>query len=152
MLMLSALNLRDMKEALGARIRRLREAAGLMQSDLAAAAHVSKARISQIENDPDGEPGCYTALGIAKALGMTVEQLLEPVLGNAANEPHAPYVAPGASSQARQLALWYDELDEDAARKFIGVLLTYGPAVSNDRVAKFLKPAPSVTRKTDDKR
>lgn len=145
MLMLRPLTLSSVDESLGDRVRRLREAAGLQQKDLAAAARVTESAISQIEGNSTKEPGAYKVLAIARALGTTVEELLDP--RHSVHEPHARFVVPRVSPQARQLALWYDDLDYTASQKFVGVLLTYGPAVSNERVSKFLKPAPQLDAK-----
>lgn len=51
-----------------------RKALGLRQQDVAKASGITQAQISRYEAG-EREPGVYTALRIAKALGTTVERL-----------------------------------------------------------------------------
>ena len=64
------------KATLGARIRELREAAGLSQSALAEAAQVGQSHLSRIEKD-EREPSLSIAARLAKALGVTLDSLVE---------------------------------------------------------------------------
>jgi transcriptional regulator with XRE-family HTH domain len=59
------------------RLRRLREAKGWTQAELAKKAHVTQAFISQLEAGAKATPSVVHILRIAKALGVTVEALVE---------------------------------------------------------------------------
>ena len=59
------------------RLRRLRTAKGWRQVDLAKKARVTQALISQLEAGTKPTPSAVHILRIAKALGVTVEDLLE---------------------------------------------------------------------------
>ena len=65
---------RDTAEALGSRIRTLREAAGLTQTTLAGMAAMERAHLSRIEAGIYGEqgPGVGTLTRLADALGVTL--------------------------------------------------------------------------------
>jgi transcriptional regulator with XRE-family HTH domain len=144
-----------MEETLGTRLARLRAEAGLKQKDLADAAGVTPSAVSQIESGTTTDISARVALAFARRLGITVEELLEPSLAIAAHqsahEGRAPYIAPRASAQASYLAQWWDELDREQQQRLVGMFLAFGPAVSNDRVSKFLKPAPSDNSMKKDK-
>jgi len=59
------------------RLRQLREAKGWTQVDLAKKARVTQALISQLEAGKKASPSVVPLLRIAKALGATVEELVE---------------------------------------------------------------------------
>jgi transcriptional regulator with XRE-family HTH domain len=59
------------------RLRRLREAKGWTQIDLARKARVTQPLISQLEAGTKPTPSVVHILRIARALGVTVEELLE---------------------------------------------------------------------------
>lgn len=59
------------------RLRRLREAKGWTQVDLAKKARVTQALISQLEAGKKASPSVVPLLRIARALGVTVEELVE---------------------------------------------------------------------------
>ncbi|OAI44365.1 hypothetical protein AYO43_09245 [Nitrospira sp. SCGC AG-212-E16] len=59
------------------RLRRLREANGWTQVDLAKKARVTQALISQLEAGKKASPSVVPLLRIAKALGVKVEDLVE---------------------------------------------------------------------------
>jgi|SRR5882757_741788 len=63
------------KRAIGKSVRRLRKARGWTQRDLAAAAPASPATLSKIENGKAADEP-YTLSRIARALGVTVDDLL----------------------------------------------------------------------------
>lgn len=65
-------------------IKKLRQDAGLTQAELADAAGLSQAHISQIESGKAGV-GLKAALGIAKALGMPLDRVL--VTGEVGEQP-----------------------------------------------------------------
>ncbi len=62
---------------IGARIRKARAAANLSQADLAQRVGVAQAAISRIERDETQDPGVLIVAGIAKALGLTLDELVE---------------------------------------------------------------------------
>lgn len=59
------------------RLRRLRTAKGWTQVDLAKKARVTQALISQLEAGKKASPSVVHILRIAKALGVTVEELVK---------------------------------------------------------------------------
>lgn len=59
------------------RLRQLRESAGLSQRALAASAEISQQALQKLESNQVGEVRASTALRLARALGVSVEQLLE---------------------------------------------------------------------------
>lgn len=58
------------------RLRRLRDAKGWTQVDLAKKARVTQALISQLEAGKKASPSVVPLMRIAKALGVTVEELV----------------------------------------------------------------------------
>jgi len=62
---------------LGSRIRLLRERNALSLNDLAESSNVAKSSLSKIENGEVRNPGLRTLAAIAKALSVTVRDLLE---------------------------------------------------------------------------
>jgi transcriptional regulator with XRE-family HTH domain len=58
------------------RLRRLRETNGWTQAELAKKARVTQALISQLEAGKKASPSVVPLLRIAKALGVTVEELV----------------------------------------------------------------------------
>jgi molybdate-binding protein/DNA-binding XRE family transcriptional regulator len=81
----------------GARLRLARQARGLSQQQLAGVAGVTRQAVSAVESG-HSDPSLRVALGLARALGMTVEALFgpgepgDPVLA----QPVAPVSAPGS--------------------------------------------------------
>jgi molybdate-binding protein/DNA-binding XRE family transcriptional regulator len=81
----------------GARLRLARQARGLSQQQLAGVAGVTRQAVSAVESG-HSDPSLRVALGLARALGMTVEALFgpgepgDPVLAR----PVAPVSAPGS--------------------------------------------------------
>ena len=62
---------------LGQKIRQLRKEKGLSLNGLAEEASVSKAYLSQLENDVSKQPSAEILLKIASALGVTIADLLD---------------------------------------------------------------------------
>ena len=60
---------------LGKRIRTLREERGFTQESFALECGISRAYVNQLENGRSENPSVWTALAIAKALKMEVEQI-----------------------------------------------------------------------------
>ena len=81
----------------GARLRLARQARGLSQQQLAGVAGVTRQAVSAVESG-HSDPSLRVALGLARALGMTVEELFgpgepgDPVLAR----PIAPVSTPGS--------------------------------------------------------
>ncbi len=63
---------------LGRRIRSLRTAQGVYQADLAEKAGISRITLSRIENGKL-EPGFRTVVRLAKALGMSLAEMLDGI-------------------------------------------------------------------------
>jgi transcriptional regulator with XRE-family HTH domain len=70
---------------LGRRVKQLREAAGLSQQALAAAAGLSISVVTQLEQGAKADPRVSTAAALAAALGVTMDELL----ATASEEPVA---------------------------------------------------------------
>lgn len=62
---------------LGQKIRQLREENGFSLNGLAEEASISKAYLSQLENDVSKQPSAEILLKIASALGVTIADLLD---------------------------------------------------------------------------
>ena len=62
---------------LGQKIRQLREEKGLSLNGLAEEASISKAYLSQLENDVSKQPSAEILLKIASALGVTIADILD---------------------------------------------------------------------------
>jgi transcriptional regulator with XRE-family HTH domain len=65
-------------ESLGQCLKRLREAAGLSQQDLAVGAGLSVSVVSQIEQGKKADPRMTTVLALADALGVDIRKLTGP--------------------------------------------------------------------------
>src|ERR1700761_9824350 len=81
----------------GTRLRLARQARGLSQQQLAGVAGVTRQAVSAVESG-HSDPSLRVALGLARALGMTVEELFGPgALGDPVlARPIAPVSAPGS--------------------------------------------------------
>lgn len=64
-------------DALAENLRRLRKQANLTQSELAEAAALPRATVANLEQ-PGANPGIQTAMAVAKALGVSLDELLVP--------------------------------------------------------------------------
>jgi transcriptional regulator with XRE-family HTH domain len=64
--------------ALGARIKKLREAGGFSQPALASASGIALATIQKIERKKGSEPGVFTLWDIAEALRTNLLELVPP--------------------------------------------------------------------------
>jgi transcriptional regulator with XRE-family HTH domain len=85
---------RERDESFGARLRRLREAAGLTQEDLAQQAGLSAVAVRALERDRRRHPYPHTLRALADALGLDAEQR-EQLAALLAARPAPP--DPGAS-------------------------------------------------------
>ena len=65
---------------LGKAIQAARQAASLTQQELCHAAHLSYSTLAKIERGAIKTPSVFTVARIASTLGMTLDQLLEPVI------------------------------------------------------------------------
>src|SRR6056297_3952227 len=63
--------------AIGANVRRLRAAKGMNQTQLAEKASLSRPALRKIEND-ESLPQASTLQKLAKALGVSLQELVEP--------------------------------------------------------------------------
>jgi XRE family transcriptional regulator, regulator of sulfur utilization len=64
-------------DALPENLKRLRKHAGLTQAELAEAAGLPRATVANLEQ-PGANPGVQTAISVAKALGVSLDELLAP--------------------------------------------------------------------------
>jgi molybdate-binding protein/transcriptional regulator with XRE-family HTH domain len=80
----------------GARLRLARQARGLSQQQLAGVAGVTRQAVSAVESG-HSDPSLRVALGLARALGMTVEELFGP------GEPGDPVLARPVADLAARL-------------------------------------------------
>jgi len=77
-------------KAIAARIKELREAAGLSQQEVAMRADLSMSLVAKIEQGKKGDPRASTLLALSEALGVPPGRLLENLL--------PPKTAPSADS------------------------------------------------------
>lgn len=63
--------------SIGARVKRVREARGLTQAGLAKKARVTQGFISQLESGVRQNPGVLPVLRIAKALKISITELVK---------------------------------------------------------------------------
>ena len=76
--------------SLGERIRLAREKIGWSGNKLAIMANLPQSTINRLENNPDSEPGIFTVEAIAKALGLTIDSLLNDDNATPAPPLHKP--------------------------------------------------------------
>lgn len=109
--------------ALGQLIRKLRTARGWRQEDLAKEAQVAQTAISKLETRADYEPGAFTLAAIARALDVSVEELLSasatrPETGSGkAPRSKTPAIPPGPVADV--LRALQDQIDE--VRRYVGM-------------------------------
>lgn len=125
-----------MVEHIGARVKRLRTALQISQAELANAAGVTPSAISQLEKELIDNPRPLTLLHIARALGTTMEDLVDPPK-HATGERTRLYPRV-LSNDAYEFARWFDAMSDQDRYKLIGAMLTHGPAVRDDRMARLL--------------
>ena len=82
-------------QPLAKRIKQLREAAGMSQQTLAVAAGMSISVVTQLEQGNRSDPRVSTAVALAGALGVTVDDLL------AAKPTEEPAPTPKKSGKRR---------------------------------------------------
>ncbi len=88
----------EVAHADGARLRLARQARGLSQQQLAGVAGVTRQAVSAVESG-HSDPSLRVALALARALGMTVEELFGP--GDPADPVLARPVAPASGGGSR---------------------------------------------------
>lgn len=81
------------------RLKELRATAGMSQQSLAVAAGLSVSLVSQIERGSRSDPRISTTAALAKALGVTLDDL---VVGGPVSRPSAAETLPGRSGMSRQ--------------------------------------------------
>jgi transcriptional regulator with XRE-family HTH domain len=115
---------RTMSAALnfGARLMALRKAAGYTQTELAGELGVTRRMIAYYEGETEHPPANLLA-GLAKALGVTIEQLL-------GTEPVRARAKPRNSRLERQL-LAIEKLDARTKRQVIQLLDTF---IANEKL------------------
>src|ERR1022692_2884652 len=85
-------------QANGAQLRLARQARGLSQQQLAGVAGVTRQAVSAVESG-HSDPSLRVALAVARALGLTVEELFGP--GDPADPVLARPVAPASGEGSR---------------------------------------------------
>jgi transcriptional regulator with XRE-family HTH domain len=84
--------------ALAGNLKTLRQAKGLTQQALASAAGISMSVVFQIEQGARGDPRISTVVALARALGVTMDQLVS----NAPAEPASPPKAEAKPKRRRK--------------------------------------------------
>jgi transcriptional regulator with XRE-family HTH domain len=106
---------------LGQRIRFLRQGKGWSLSDLAGKAEVSKAYLSDLENAAAGKPNIQYVYSIGRALGVTLNELLEDATPSARQKRRrGEDLPPGLADLQAELKLSDDEVDTLAQVNFRG--------------------------------
>ncbi|QIA27171.1 helix-turn-helix transcriptional regulator [Thermaerobacter sp. PB12/4term] len=113
----------------GKRIRDLRRQRGISLRDLARRSGVSKAYLSQLENDPARKPSVDVVLRIAAALQVDLAELVGPATGGGAAGEQAPGAGGAPPGEPDSPLRW-----EGAARAEV--------AAAGDRALAPLSPAP----------
>ncbi len=124
--------------SLGMRIRQLRKNAGLTQKELASKVGADQSTISDLELGVTQDPSASLIASIAKALGTSPEYLLQGY------EPEG--ITPILRADVMALALELQKLPPEQLAAFRTMLMAFGPAVPDERVAKSIKPAPKPTK------
>ncbi|MGH2760150.1 MAG: helix-turn-helix domain-containing protein [Actinomycetota bacterium] len=129
-------------EGLGKRIRSYRADAQMTQTELARAANVSKAYLSELESEAGRRPSADVVLRIAEALGVTIAELLgKEVRGG---EPHEIPASLRAFAKDRSLS-------DDEARMLASIRFRGGAPKTKERWA-FIYDAIRGSRHLDDRR
>ena len=109
---------------LGHRIRFLRQGKGWSLADLERESGVSKAYVSDIENGAAGKPNIQYVFSIAKALGVTLDELVDeaikenkPAVGPRREKPQLP---PGLTALQQELNLTGEDVEVLATVNFRG--------------------------------
>jgi transcriptional regulator with XRE-family HTH domain len=106
---------------LGHRVRELRLGKGWTLTDLAQHSGVSKAYISDLENGVAGKPNIQYIFAIAKALGVTLDELLHDTERTAApTKKQKMDLPPGLAELQEELALSDDDVQRLATVNFRG--------------------------------
>ena len=116
----------------GQRLRYAREMAGLTQEQLAKVIGQRPTAVSAVEQGLAKRSS--RTVQIANALGVRPEWLEH------GRDPMTRLPQP--STEAMEVATQYDALPPQGKAAIRALLLAYGPAVSDERVADFIKPAP----------
>ena len=85
-------------KAMAARLKSLRETAGLSQQDVAMKADLSLSLVAKMEQGKKADPRASTLLALAEALGVPPGRLLDDLLPPPSSEPAAPET-PAADGQ-----------------------------------------------------
>lgn len=124
--------------SLGVRVKHLRKNAGLTQKELADKVGVDQSTISDLENGVTQNPSASVVASIAKALGTSPEFLLQGY------EPEG--ITPILRADVMALAIELQKLPPEKLAAVKTMLMAFGPAVSDEQVAKHIRPAPKPTK------
>jgi transcriptional regulator with XRE-family HTH domain len=81
--------MKKLAKAIAARLKALREGAGLSQQDVAMRADLSLSQVAKMEQGKKADPRASTLLALAGALGVSPGRLLDDLLPPAPPEPAA---------------------------------------------------------------
>jgi transcriptional regulator with XRE-family HTH domain len=87
---------------IGQNVKRLRAAAGMTQQDLAVAAGLSTSVVSQIEQGTNADPRMNTLAALAKALGVSVDELMREGPAPPAPQAEPPLPKPKKGTRKRK--------------------------------------------------
>ncbi len=91
--------MKKLAKAIAARLKFLREGAGLSQQDVAMKADLSLSLVAKMEQGKKADPRASTLLALAGALGVPPGRLLDDLFPPAPPEPAAPE-APAENGEA----------------------------------------------------
>jgi len=118
---LPIVNMIDLKR-LGHKIRFLRQGRGWTLADLAQRSGVSKAYISDLENGVAGKPNIQYVFSISKALGTTLDRLLDDAVCSESKEEGrgAEQLPPGLAELRKEMNLSEEDVQKLATVSFRG--------------------------------
>jgi transcriptional regulator with XRE-family HTH domain len=87
---------------ISARLRSLRESAGLSQQEVAMRADLSMSLVAKLEQGKKGDPRASTLLALAAALGVKPGAILEDLFPPAASPEPSPAAEDGAGTKKKK--------------------------------------------------
>lgn len=93
--------MKKLARALSARIKTLREVAGLSQQEVAERGELSLSLVAKLEQGKKADPRASTLLALAQSLGVTPGTLLDDLLPAKKQEPELPAEEPKAEEPAK---------------------------------------------------
>ena len=93
--------MKKLARALSARIKALRETAGLSQQEVAERGDLSLSLVAKLEQGKKADPRASTLLALARSLGVTPGILLDDLLPSKKQEPEPPAEEPNGQEPAK---------------------------------------------------